>query len=106
MTDPNQKVDINVDELREHRDHVHGVVDGIAAAHDASHVTIGHEAFGAFGYFLAAECATAAAEGTAMLGVAHGAADELHQNLGIWAADSEATEGEITELFSNITKDA
>lgn len=105
MTDPNQKVDVNLGELRKHRDHVHEVVNGIAAAHQASHVTVGHAAFGAFGYFLADECGAAAAEGVGMLGVAHEAADELYENLGFWAKHSEATEGEITALFTNLTKE-
>jgi hypothetical protein len=100
MTDPNQKVDIDLDKLRQHRDHVHGVVDGIAAAHEASHVAVGQDAFGAFGYFLATECAAAAAEGTEMLGAANDAADELFRNLGAWAKDEGHTEEEITALFS------
>lgn len=100
MTDPNARLDIDCHAIEAHRGHVKGVVDGIAAAHGASHVPVGHDAFGRFGYFLADECRAAAADGTEMLAAAHAAADDLHQKLGVWAIDMAHTEGEITTLFS------
>jgi hypothetical protein len=97
MTDP---VEIDLTELNNHRQLIGEVVDQIATARDAAHAAVGRDAFGAFGYFLAEECATAAAEGTEMLAAAHDAADELHRKLGLWAQDTQATEGEISALFS------
>lgn len=97
MTEP---VEIDVSELLAHQGRLGGVVDRIRTAHAAGGAPVNQDAFGAFGLFLAGECAAAAADGLEMLGAAHEAADELRQKVGVWARDVDATEGEITALFS------
>jgi len=100
MTDPNEPVEINLDQLRQHQGRLDGVGDLIRAAHDAAGAPVGGDAFGAFGFVLARDCASAAAEGAAMLLAAHEAADEHYQKVGVWRGDTAATEGEVTALFS------
>jgi hypothetical protein len=100
MTDPNAPVEINVAELTAHQQKLGAVVDRVRIAREAAGAPIGRDAFGAFGYFLAEDCATAATDGSEMLAAAHDAADELCQKVGIWARDVDAREGEIMALFS------
>jgi hypothetical protein len=97
MTEP---VEIDVGELLAHQGRLGGVADRIRAARAAAGAPVNQDAFGAFGLFLAGECAAAAADGREMVGAAHAAADELRQKVGVWARDVDATEGEITAMFS------
>lgn len=97
MTEP---VEIDVGELLAHQGRLGGVVDRVRTAHAAADAPVNRDAFGAFGFYLADKCAAAAAEGREMLGAAQDAADELRQKVGVWARDVDATEGEITALFS------
>jgi hypothetical protein len=100
MTDPNEPVEIDLAELSAHQRRLGGVVDRTRAAAAAADTPVSRDAFGAFGFFLADECASAAAEGSEMLHAAHAAADEHRQKVGVWVRDVDATEGEITALFS------
>ncbi|TDV47838.1 hypothetical protein [Actinophytocola oryzae] len=93
-------VEIDVRELRAHQGRVADVADRIDAAHRAAGAPVGRDAFGIFGYFLAIECADAAAEGLDMLGAAHEAADDHRVRVGVWAGDVDANESDITDMFS------
>ena len=100
MTNPNEPVEIDVAELSAHQRRLGGTADRTQAAYEASTAPVHQDAFGAFGAFLAGQCAAAAAGGSEMLAAAHEAADEHRQKVGIWARDVDATEGEIAALFS------
>lgn len=100
MTNPNEPVEIDVAELSAHQRRIGGVVDRTRVAHEAAAAPVAQDAFGAFGFVLAGQCAAAAAGGSEMLAAAHDAADEHRQKVGIWARDMDATEGEIAALFS------
>jgi hypothetical protein len=100
MTDPNEPVEIDVAELGAHERRLGGVVDRMRAAADAAGTPVSQDAFGAFGFVLAGQCAAAAAGGSEMLGAAHEAADEHRQKVGVWARDVDATEDEVAALFS------
>jgi hypothetical protein len=106
MTNPNEPVEIDVAELGAHQRRLGGTVDRMRAASDAANVPVNQDAFGAFGLFLAGQCAAAVAGGSEMLATAHEAADEHRQKVGIWARDVDATEGEIAALFSAAPGDA
>jgi hypothetical protein len=106
MTNPNEPVEIDVAELSAHQRRLGGIVDRTQVAHAASAAPVSQDAFGAFGLVLAGQCAAAAAGGSEMLAAVHEAADEHRQKVGIWARDVDATESEITALFSTAPGDA
>lgn len=100
MTDLNEPVEIDLGELGAHQRRLGGVVDRTRAAATAADAPVSRDAFGAFGFLLADHCAVVAAEGSEMLRAAHEAADEHRQKVGVWVRDVDATEGEISALFS------
>jgi hypothetical protein len=99
MTNPNEPVEIDVTELAAHQHRLADVVIRTGNAHEASGTPLNPDAFGAFGYFMALDCAKVISEGADTLRVAHEAAEDHHQQVGIWVADLEATEGKNAKLF-------
>lgn len=93
-------MEIDLGQLRAHQSRLDDVTDLIRAADDAAGAPVGGEAFGAFGFVLARNCASVAVEGAAMVQAAHEAADEHRQKVGVWRDDTSATEDEVTALFS------
>lgn len=100
MTTPNEQVEIDVVELSAHQHRLADVVISVRNAHEAADTPLNRDAFGAFGHFLAGDCAEAMSDGREMLLAAQEAATEHHRKVGTWAQDVDATESEISGLFS------
>lgn len=99
---PNDQVEIDVTELAAHQHRLADVVIRVGNAHEAASTPLNRDAFGAFGFDLARDCATAMSEGEETLRAAHEAAEEHHQRVGLWAQDVDATEGDIAKLFRTV----
>ena len=100
MTSQNEPVEIDVAEVRAHQRQLADVLNAVRTASEAADTPVTRDAFGAFGFFHADECAAAVSNGAEMLLAAQEAAEHHHQQVGIWAQDVDATESDIKKLFS------
>jgi hypothetical protein len=96
----NDEFDIDPDELSTHRRRLGDVIDRIRTAHDAADDPLDKEAFGAFGIFLATDCAQSQRDGADAIGIVLDAANEHQQKVGAWVADLDTRELDIAGMFS------
>ena len=92
--------EIDPAELSAHQQRLGDVVDRIRTAHDAADDPLDSQAFGAFGVFLATDCAKSQRDGTDAIAVVLEAAREHYQNVGAWVSDLDTRELDIAGMFS------
>lgn len=92
--------EIDPAELSAHQRRLGDVTDRVRTAHDAADDPLDGHAFGAFGVFLAAECASAQRDGADSVRVVLDAANEHYRAVGAWVNDLDTRELDIAGMFS------
>jgi hypothetical protein len=98
MTD--DEFEIDPAELGAHQQHLGDVIDRIATADGAADDPLDEEAFGAFGIFLATDCAQSQREGADAVRAVLDAARRHHQDVGAWVNDLDTRELDVRSMFS------